>query len=120
MGSTARVENVTEVEIDQRGESGRRMLAVDRIIDCSGPRSDATLVEQKLLQQLLACGEVRPDFLRLGIDVTAEGAVIDSEGRAATDLYAIGPITKGMFWEIVAVPDLRIACADLAGRLLAG
>ena len=31
----------------------------------------------------------------------------------AKDLFAIGPITRGTFWEITAVPDIRIACETL-------
>jgi uncharacterized NAD(P)/FAD-binding protein YdhS len=44
--------------------------------------------------------------------------VIDRDGRAAEDFFAIGPITRGAFWEITAVPDLRIACEAMAARLL--
>lgn len=120
LGKTSRLDDVTVVNINLRGGNGHRELVVDRIIDCSGPRSDATQFDQKLIRQLIATGQIRPDPLRLGIDVVNEGQVIDAEGNATQDLHAIGPITKGTFWEIVAVPDLRIACADLAARLLTG
>ena len=30
----------------------------------------------------------------------------------------VGPITRGTFWEITAVPDIRIACETLAEHLL--
>jgi uncharacterized NAD(P)/FAD-binding protein YdhS len=118
IGTTQRTENVTDVEINLRGDTGRRSIEVDRIIDCSGPRSDATLIDQPLIQQLLASGQVNPDPLALGLDVTTDGALIDAGGAPASDLYAIGPITKGTFWEIIAVPDLRLACANLARKLL--
>lgn len=117
MGSTARTDNVTEVEINLRGETGRQRVKVDRIIDCSGPRSDATMIDQPLIQQLLTSGQVHPDPLGLGIDVTTDGAVIDAFGCPARDIHAVGPITKGTFWEIIAVPDLRLACANLAMKL---
>jgi len=61
---------------------------------------------------------IRADPLRLGVDVTGEGALIDRDGNASGDLLAIGPITKGAVWEIIAVPDLRIACEAMAERLL--
>ena len=118
IGDTTRLDDTSLVHIDLRGDSGRRELIVDRIIDCSGPRSDATKLDQKLIQHLLASGQVRPDPLRLGLDVDRHGNVIDAEGKVTPDLHAIGPITKGTFWEIIAVPDLRIACAALAERLL--
>ena len=89
-----------------------------RLIDCTGLNSDCTRLDQPLLRQLLETGLVRADPLRLGLEVAEDGALIDGEGTAAADLFAIGPITKGAFWEIIAVPDLRIACETLAGGLL--
>jgi uncharacterized NAD(P)/FAD-binding protein YdhS len=71
-----------------------------------------------LLKQMLEAGLVRSDPLRLGLHVDADGALIDRGGKAAADLFALGPITKGAFWEIIAVPDLRIACEAMAARLL--
>ncbi|MBI2257226.1 MAG: FAD/NAD(P)-binding protein [Proteobacteria bacterium] len=118
IGETTRLDEASLVHINLRGDSGIRELVVDRVVDCSGPRSDATRLDQKLMRHLLETGQVRPDPLRLGIDVDRQGQVIDAEGKVAPDLHAIGPITKGTFWEIIAVPDLRLACANLAARLL--
>jgi uncharacterized NAD(P)/FAD-binding protein YdhS len=118
IGDMARLDDTSLVTINLRGGTGKREVIVDRVIDCSGPRSDATRLDQKLIQRLLSSGQVRPDPLRLGLDVDRHGNVVDAEGNATPDLHAIGPITKGTFWEIIAVPDLRIACAALAERLL--
>ena len=105
------------VTVAPRGRQIPLSLVVDRIIDCSGPRTDCTKIDQPLLRQLLCEGRIRPDPLRLGIEVEPDGAVVGRNGRAAPDLFAIGPITKGTFWEIVAVPDIRVACERLAERL---
>jgi uncharacterized NAD(P)/FAD-binding protein YdhS len=51
-------------------------------------------------------------------DVAPTGAMIDAKGKPAKDLFAVGPITRGTFWEITAVPDIRIACETLAEHLL--
>jgi uncharacterized NAD(P)/FAD-binding protein YdhS len=101
-----------------RGGQSPLSLTVDRIIDCSGPRTDCTKIDRPLLRQLLREGRIRPDPLRLGIDVEPDGAVIGRNGSRTPDLFAIGPITKGTFWEIVAVPDIRVACERLAERLI--
>jgi uncharacterized NAD(P)/FAD-binding protein YdhS len=102
-----------------RGSGDSITLQAARLIDCTGLNGDCAGIDQPLLKQLLAEGLVRPDPLRLGLDVTAEGAVTDHAGQPAPDLFAIGPITRGAFWEIVAVPDLRVACEAMAERLLA-
>jgi uncharacterized NAD(P)/FAD-binding protein YdhS len=73
---------------------------------------------EPLLKQMLGTGLARADALRLGLDVSVAGALVDRGGSAASDLFALGPITKGAFWEIVAVPDLRLACEAMAKRLI--
>lgn len=113
-----RCDGVTRATIAHRADAGEQVLSVDRIIDCSGPRVDITRVDTPLMQHLIATGQARPDSLNLGLDVADDGRVIDITGTPAGDLHAIGPITKGAFWEIIAVPDLRNACANLASRLL--
>jgi uncharacterized NAD(P)/FAD-binding protein YdhS len=32
-------------------------------------------------------------------------------------LFASGPLTRGAFWEIAAVPDIRRQCAALASHV---
>jgi hypothetical protein len=61
---------------------------------------------------------VRPDPLRLGLDVTANCALKHADGSISRRLYAIGPVTKGAFWEMTAVPDIRRQC-EFLGEFLA-
>jgi uncharacterized NAD(P)/FAD-binding protein YdhS len=68
---------------------------------------------------LLSRGMTRPDPLELGLDVTECCALIDQSGRASQRLFAVGPITRGRFWEIMAVPDIRVQCANLATAIIA-
>ena len=39
------------------------------------------------------------------------------KGHAQNDLLCIGPMSRGTFWEIVAVPDIRWQCHQLARRV---
>ena len=45
----------------------------------------------------------------LGLEVDA-----DSRVACAKRVWALGPLTKGRFWEIVAVPDIRMQAAQVA------
>ena len=117
IATAAGAEDVS-VEVKLRGGDAAVAYRGARLIDCSGLNSDCTKVDQPLLKQLLETGLMTPDPLRLGIDVSDHGALIDRDDRPAADLFALGPITKGAFWEIIAVPDLRIACEAMAERLL--
>ena len=60
---------------------------------------------------------IRPDAAKLGIDVDGTAAVIGADGRPSEWLHALGPMTRGAFWEIVAVPDIRTQTWSLARRL---
>ena len=106
------------VAVKPRGGSESISHRGARLIDCTGLNGDCAKLDQPLLKQLLGTGLIRPDPLRLGLDVGEDGALIDRDGQAAADLFALGPITKGAFWEIIAVPDLRVACEAMAERLL--
>jgi len=55
--------------------------------------------------------------MRLGLDVSATCAVMDRGGAISRRLFAVGPITKGAFWEMTAVPDIRRQCELLAANL---
>jgi uncharacterized NAD(P)/FAD-binding protein YdhS len=96
------------------GEETRR---AQRLINCTGPRGDPSRSEDPLLRGLIAAGVARPDRHRLGLDVDARRRVLDAEGRAQPRLFAMGPLTRGAFWEIVAVPDIRGQAAAMAETL---
>ena len=72
-----------------------------------------------LLTALLQAGRIRADVLKVGIEVDGDCRTIDAQGRASDTLYAIGPVTKGTFWESVAVPDIR-GQAERIAALIAG
>ena len=93
-------------------------LAVGRVVNCSGPLSDIAAVRAPLVRALLDSGHAGPDPLGLGLDVTSDGAVIDRAGRPSDTLFAVGPITRGVFWETTAVPDIRLQCERLAAYML--
>lgn len=44
---------------------------------------------------------------------------MDAKGAVSRSLYAVGPLTRGAFWEITAVPDIRGQAAAVAAELLA-
>jgi uncharacterized NAD(P)/FAD-binding protein YdhS len=95
---------------------GHALLAIpaDRVVDCTGPETDCERTRDPLLRSLLDQGLARPDPLRLGLDVTPEGALI---GPASGRLFAVGPLTRAALWEITAVPEIRRQAAALALRL---
>jgi len=113
-------EDLDGVEITYRDrESGQlKKLRVDRVINCTGPESDCRRVDHPLLGDLLRQKQARPDSLFLGLDVSANGALIDAHGTPSNLLYAIGPVRKGNLWETIAVPELRVQASELSKLLV--
>jgi len=102
-----------------RGVADEQQVVVDRIVNCTGPEGNIARAGEPLLQNLVAAGRIRPDVCRIGIDIDAANRTIDAAGRPSDSLLAIGPMTRGALWEIVAVPDLRHQTDQLAARLAA-
>ena len=89
------------------------------IVNCTGPEGDIARAGEPLLAALLARGAIRQDKLRVGVDVDEDCRAIGADGTASATLSVIGPVTKGTFWESVAVPDIRVQAARVAARLTA-
>jgi len=100
-----------------RGSDAPVETRVARIVNCTGPQGDLQRSDEPLLRDLLGKGLIRPDPLRIGLDVDAQSQVIGSDGSADPRLLCIGPMTRGGLWEVVAVPDIRQQNWTLARRL---
>ena len=105
------------VRFRARGKDDVETLRVARIVNCTGPEANIARAGEPLLTALLDSGRVRADVLKVGIEVDADCRTIDASGRASDSLFAIGPVTKGTFWESVAVPDIRGQAARVAGLI---
>ncbi|MGX1324671.1 putative NAD(P)/FAD-binding protein YdhS [Bradyrhizobium sp. USDA 377] len=107
------------VRYRRRSQSETSELQVGAIVDCTGIVRDPGASTNPAVRSLLDQGLARIDPLRIGIDVTRDCAIIDRDGSPSRRLYAVGPLTRAAFWEIIAVPDIRQQCAELAARLRA-
>lgn len=112
-------ENI-EVIWRPRGGTLTRRLSIDAVVNCAGLLGDLDRASEPLLQRLLARGHIRPDPCRLGAEVDPASRLIGAGGGAESGLYAVGPLTRGAFWEITSVPDIRTQAAEAAQAILGG
>jgi uncharacterized NAD(P)/FAD-binding protein YdhS len=96
-----------EVQYRRRGTATVQAGTFAYAFNCTGPLHSIARSNDPLLRSVLDAGEVRPDHLGIGLEV--EGTC-----RAGEHLWAMGPLTKGRFWEIIAVPDIREQAAAVA------
>ncbi len=101
-----------------RGADCTERVTVQRIINATGvgPMCRST---DRLVRNLMRRGLARLDLCGLGLDVTDSMQILSSTGHVTSNLWALGPIVRGVFWECTAVPDIRIQAervCDLVAR----
>jgi uncharacterized NAD(P)/FAD-binding protein YdhS len=112
-----RVEEGASVRFRMRGTEAVETLRVARIVNCTGPECDIVRAGEPLLGALLEAGRIRQDALGIGIEVDGDCRAIGADGAPSDILSVIGPVTRGAFWESVAVPDIRAQAERVAARL---
>ena len=81
----------------------------DYVFNCTGPLGDISRTRDPLIRNILDSGLAAPDELAIGLDV-------DDRSRAGSTgrLWAMGTLSKGRYWEMIAVPDIRNQAAAVA------
>lgn len=99
-----------------RGGGARLRLAVDRIVNATGPAGDPRRTDDPLLHDLIARGLLVPD--PLGAAVADDGALIDAAGRPSDWLFTLGALRRPQLWETTAALEIAPQAEALARRLL--
>jgi uncharacterized NAD(P)/FAD-binding protein YdhS len=97
---------LVDVTVRTRGTKTEQVLSAARVINCTGPRSDLARLAFPVLADLRKRGLITPDPLGLGIE-TQDCAAFGSAGHVSSWLYALGPLTRPNWWEVVAVPEIN-------------
>ncbi len=120
-GKLTELKAADAIDVAWRPRGRRRPLRdrFDRVVNCTGPLGSIGHSIEPMIRDILQKGYGRPDPLGLGLQVDDDGRLLDADGHPAQGLHAIGPLTRGAFWEMTAVPDLRGQARDLATRILA-
>jgi uncharacterized NAD(P)/FAD-binding protein YdhS len=98
-----------DVHYRRRGAGQPQTASFAYAFNCTGPLHSIARTRDPLLRSLFDSGQIRADQLGIGLDVDD-----NSRAEGAERLWALGPLTKGQYWEIVAVPDIREQAAAVA------
>ena len=98
-----------EIGYRRRGETTERTMHAAYAINCTGPLHAMSGTRDPLLASLIEAGVASPDRLDIGVAVDGRSRV-----AGADRLWALGPLTKANYWEIIAVPDIREQAAAVA------
>jgi uncharacterized NAD(P)/FAD-binding protein YdhS len=94
-------------------------LHVSRVVECTGISANPLATTNPDLQSLLNNGLAWVDRLGIGLDTTNDCALINAAGIPSERIFAIGPLTRSAFWEIIAVSDIRVQCRSVANLICA-
>jgi uncharacterized NAD(P)/FAD-binding protein YdhS len=93
-----------------------RQLSADWVVNCTGMEK-CSISKVPLLKKMSARGMITGDALGLGLAVNADSQIEREDGSTVASAYALGPMTMGQFFEIFAVPDIRVQTKQVAGRI---
>ena len=93
-----------------------RQISADWIVNCTGMEK-CSISKVPLLKKMSARGMIIGDNLGLGLAVGSDSRILREDGSIAQSSYALGPMTIGQFFEIFAVPDIRVQAQKVAGHI---
>ncbi|MDH4582886.1 hydroxyacylglutathione hydrolase [Pseudomonas sp. BN415] len=106
------------LNVKMRGKQQPCRLEVDYVINCTGPCSDLSKLDEPLLNRLHARSEVQRDAEGLGLEATEDYRLLAKDQAAHERLFLLSPMLRARYWEATAVPELRQHAARLAEQLL--
>jgi uncharacterized NAD(P)/FAD-binding protein YdhS len=101
-----------EVEIAKRGTGKLETRTFGTVVNCTGPLGAMARTANPIVRQMLEDRLIEVDELGIGL-------AVDGNDRAGAGVWAMGPMTKGRYWEIIAVPDIRNQAARVAEDIAA-
>ncbi|OAM77124.1 FAD/NAD(P)-binding protein [Devosia elaeis] len=113
-----RADDKVRAIIRPRSTSLRQVMDVARVYDCGGVTVDVRASANPVIQHVIRTGMARPDAMRIGLDVDEHCALIGADGAVSRRIHVVGPLTRGRFFEIEAIPDIRVQSAALAQTIL--
>jgi uncharacterized NAD(P)/FAD-binding protein YdhS len=95
-----------EVSLALRG-GGERRFDAGRVVNCTGPGAEFHRIAVPLIADLRERRLAKADALGVGLE-TDDCAVLDGNGYPSSWLFALGPLTRPSWWEIIAVPEINL------------
>lgn len=102
-----------EIVYRPRSGDGRASFHADWVVNCTGMER-AGIGHSPLLKEMQQRGMIKADKLGLGVSVDDQACVLDADAHVQPGIFAVGALTAGQFWEITAVPDIRLQAKNVA------
>lgn len=119
----ARVHSISRepgaIAVDLEEPHGRREIRrFQRVFDATG-LPDIRRSGDPLIRHLIDTGLAVCDPHGLSLMTDRQLRVVNAEGSRSAGLLALGPLVRGVFWESIAVPDIRLQAVEVAAEVAA-
>lgn len=98
---------------------GLTEIPADHLLVATGPDYAHITDYHDYLRGLYEAGFIKPDPFGFGLACDGESRALARDGHPVADLYIAGPLARGMFGEMTAVPELAAQAEQIARRILA-
>ncbi len=115
--SMAIQESKAMIRMKPRHRSVLVELEAALVVNCIGPDTRLDKMKDPLIKSLFSQGLITADPLGLGLLADQQYQVVDKTGQSVEGLYAIGPLLKGLFWETIAVAELRAQAVAISSQI---
>ena len=112
-------ENALTMQYVSRDSAVKETESADMIINCVGPNLDYDQIDEPLIKNLIQKKLIHADPTHLGINALPDGSVLKDDAVPSDMLLTIGLTLKGIVWEALATPEIRVQAENLADKLLA-
>ena len=106
-----------QVALRPRHGTATESEPADVVVNCTGPNPDPARSGSTLLRDAIDRGLLATDPSGVGLAVDGGSQTLRRDGGANARILALGPLTKGRFAEVVAVPQITVHLQALAARL---
>ncbi len=93
-----------------------KQVSAAHFVNCTGIEK-CSISKVPLLKKMSAKAMIAADPMGLGLALSPESELMTPAGATITSAYAMGPMAVGQFFEIFAVPDIRVQARKVAEKI---
>ena len=106
------------IAVKYRTENRSQIIIVGAAVNCMGPGLDFEKIDHPFIKSLMNHGMICNSDVAVGIKATTDGTIIKKDGTTSTMIYTLGSLLRGVLWETIAIPEIRMQAMELAALLL--
>ena len=93
-----------------------KQISAAHFVNCTGIEK-CSISKVPLLKKMSAKAMIASDPMGLGLAISPQSEIISPDGTTINNAYAMGPMAVGQFFEIFAVPDIRVQARKVAEKI---